>query len=834
MRPELMAPAGSFDALKAAVENGADAVYLGGKDFSARAYAANFDRNELEEAVNYAHARGVKVYVTVNTLLDDGEIKDALNYLHWLYNIGVDAVIIQDLGLLLLGREILPELELHASTQMTLLNSPGVKLVSQSGIDRVVLAREVSIAETRQIVDATGAEVETFIHGALCISYSGQCLMSSMIGGRSGNRGRCAQPCRMQYQLVDENGKVLAVDIEGSHLLSPRDLKSVELLPELIRAGIAAFKIEGRMKRPEYVAIVTKIYRQALDRALERPDTFTVSEEEARDLAQVFNREFTTGYLVKNQGRDLMSYGRPNNRGLFLGRIKRMQDRKAQVKLELPLAVGDGVEIWVSQGREGATIRKIFVNGKTVDYASAGETVLLELPKGSPGDRIFKTYDSLLMEEAKRSYTSPKEERTTGVSFTVSGGVGRPLVIKAVAETGEAAAVEGDFIGEPARKRPVTEEVLRQQLCRLGNTPYHMHDLIVEIEGEVMYPLSKINKLRRQAVERLKAARQQALANRPVAHGAFRSRWRKFAEKYSMPDGKRQPGKLRLAVQVGSLEACAVALEQGADRVIIGGEHFRSQPEFSCAAQRQAVQMAKETSCEIFIAMPRLWLEREKALVESYLRQVSQWQPDGILVGNLGSIAVAKAVCPEIPLAADYTLNVFNSYTIKQLEQWGIEQVTLSPELTFQQLARLHLSVTGECLVHGRIPLMLSEHCLVGALLGGRTAEKRCKEPCREQRVGLEDRMNMVFPVETDQYCRMHIHNPKELCLIEDLPRFAQLGIDWVRILAREKSPQEVERIVKTYRRVLDGQQDGAEAKEYLEKYSSQGFTKGHYYRGVL
>jgi len=335
---------------------------MGGKEFSARAYAANFERDEMEEAVKYAHARGVKIYITVNTLLNDVEIWDALKYLHWLYNIGIDAVIIQDLGLLLLSNKILPELELHASTQMTLHNSPGVALAYQSGIERAVLAREVSIKETKDIIAETNVEIETFIHGALCISYSGQCLMSSMIGGRSGNRGRCAQPCRMKYQLVNEHGELIQVDADGEHLLSPKDLKSIELLPKLVDAGIAAFKLEGRMKRPEYVAVVVKNYRAALDRAVkEAQNDYYVSEAAERQLAQAFNRDFTTGHLEQNPGRDLMSYSRPNNRGLFLGRIKEIKGKKALVKLEIPLSVGDGVEIWVSSGRLGTKISEILL-----------------------------------------------------------------------------------------------------------------------------------------------------------------------------------------------------------------------------------------------------------------------------------------------------------------------------------------------------------------------------------------------------------------------------------------------------------------------------------------
>jgi len=836
MQPELLAPAGSLDALKAAVENGADAVYMGGKEFSARAYAANFERDEMEEAVKYAHARGVKIYITVNTLLNDVEIWDALKYLHWLYNIGIDAVIIQDLGLLLLSNKILPELELHASTQMTLHNSPGVALAYQSGIERAVLAREVSIKETKDIIAETNVEIETFIHGALCISYSGQCLMSSMIGGRSGNRGRCAQPCRMKYQLVNEHGELIQVDADGEHLLSPKDLKSIELLPKLVDAGIAAFKLEGRMKRPEYVAVVVKNYRAALDRAVkEAQNDYYVSEAAERQLAQAFNRDFTTGHLEQNPGRDLMSYSRPNNRGLFLGRIKEIKGKKALVKLEIPLSVGDGVEIWVSSGRLGTKISEILLRErKNVQTAAPGELVLIELPKARRGDRVFKTSDAQLMEQAKKSYTSPKEERVTGISFHVIGAVGKPLTLTAVTAQGGQATVYGTFIGETARSKPITKEVLEKQLVRLGNTPYVLNELSAEMEQGVMYPISEINELRRQVVERLMAGRQKDLANARVSEKIFNGRVKTFYQEYEK--SINHPNKLKpgLAVQVGSFAAAKAALDAGADRIIIGGERYNRHAEFTLQSQQRIITMAREADCSVFIALPRIWLERQKKQVEDYLSVGREWKPDGILAGNIGSIALIKELTPDIKIAVDYTLNAFNSLAIRQLTNWGADHVTLSPELTFEQIAELKLHSNSECIAHGRIPLMLSEHCLQGALTGGRTASSACSRPCRKQAVGLKDRINMIFPVETDEYCRMHIFNAKELCMIDDLDKFMAMDVKWLRILAKEKDENQVAKIVDCYRKVLDGVFSAEHAKDLLEEISTQGYTKGHYYRGVL
>jgi putative protease len=318
---ELLAPAGSKEAFYAAVNNGADAVYLGGKIFNARQFANNFSNEDLKEIIAYAHFHGVKVYITVNTLIADTEIKDLLEYLVFLRNSGVDAIITQDLGVAKLVKEYIPDLELHASTQMTIHNSPGVQFLKEQGFKRVVLSRECSLEDIKNIHKEDKTELEVFIHGALCICYSGQCYMSSMIGGRSGNRGKCAQPCRLGYELMNDQGQKLTDESFGKHLLSPKDLNTSEFLIELLEAGVTSLKIEGRMKRPEYVATVVRIYRQILDQYYAH-EPISLTDENKRDLKQIFNRDFTSGYFIKNQGADLMSYKKPNNRGIFLGRVQ--------------------------------------------------------------------------------------------------------------------------------------------------------------------------------------------------------------------------------------------------------------------------------------------------------------------------------------------------------------------------------------------------------------------------------------------------------------------------------------------------------------------------------
>ena len=371
---ELLAPAGSWEALEAAVNAGADAVYMGGKAFGARAYASNFDKEEMTKAVYFAHMHRVRLYITVNTLVDDSELAELADYLLFLNNVGVDGIIVQDLGIIRLARQIVPELPLHASTQMTITNSSGVDFAVAAGMERSVLARELSLKEI-EAACSRGTEIETFIHGALCVCYSGQCLMSSLIGGRSGNRGRCAQPCRLPYKLLNAKGEdMLEGKDAGQYLLSPKDMNTLAILPQLIEAGVVSYKIEGLMKRPEYVAVVVDAYRRAIDSY--KAGNYHVPAEDLANIEQIFNRDFTTAYLTHRPGKEMMSDRRPNNRGVLVGRVTKLdkQHNKATVKLEKELHLGDGLEFWVSVGgRVGTTVTEMLKGGASVEGAHPGE-----------------------------------------------------------------------------------------------------------------------------------------------------------------------------------------------------------------------------------------------------------------------------------------------------------------------------------------------------------------------------------------------------------------------------------------------------------------------------
>ncbi|CAA7599965.1 Peptidase U32 [Acididesulfobacillus acetoxydans] len=846
---ELLAPAGSWEAFKAAVENGADAVYLGGKSFNARAGAANFGPEELRSAVQYAHERRVKVYVTVNILVADREFPELIEYLYALYSIGADAVILQDPGVAWLMRHIMPEMEIHASTQMTVNTHWGVRRLESMGFARAVLARELSAREMAEICAATPLAIEVFVHGALCICYSGQCLMSSFIGGRSGNRGTCAQPCRLSYTLVDRAGQdVLAGANLGDHLLSPRDLNLAEELGQLRTIGVDSLKIEGRMKRPEYVATVTRIYRRAL-RRLERVeservegsgDSGLLEPEERRELTQIFNRDFTQAYFLSHPGAELMSYKRPNNRGTRLGRVKSSGKGRLFLKLESELNQGDGVEIWTGQGHEGLSVTGLRVAGHSVSRAQAGDVVELEFNgRSSPGDRVFKTHDAVLMEKARRSFQEGKEERRYPLTLTVRGKAGVKLELEA-SGLGRRLVVHSGGLLENARQRPLTVDYLRRQLGRLGTTPFFLETLQVDLEGDVILPVSELNELRRSAVAGLLAGEESGTLR--LTPDAYLRRVEKWTQR--LRAGRRAvPGTgVRLvSVAVADSEGLEGALEAGAGRILLGGERWRSQKGFSPEEVRRAVERCHKLGVESVWRLPRILNEGQSADWLKILKQAALWEIRPVLmVANLGELEMVKTLDPDWPLEADYALNVFNGAGIDYFLREEVRVITLSPELHHEQIGRLAGGSHLEMLVFGDLEMMVSEYCPIGAALGGKKGET-CTGPCRQGPYFLRDRLKYDFPLETDWDCRMHLFNVKILNLYGELGQIAAMGIKKIRLQLVRSDRERVRQVVSLFRAAWEKgdpeKQDAKDVEKNLQALAGlypQGFTKGHFFRGIL
>ncbi|MEQ8200237.1 MAG: U32 family peptidase [Syntrophomonadaceae bacterium] len=825
---ELLAPAGNWEALLAAVNNGADAVYLGGTRFSARQAAANFDRRQMEEAVAYAHCHGRKVYVTVNTLIDNREFEPGLDYLFELANLGVDAVILQDMGLLQAATSLLPGLPIHASTQMTTHNQAGAAFLHSQGVTRIVLARELSAGEIKIIRAAVpGVELEVFVHGALCYCYSGQCLMSSLIGGRSGNRGRCAQPCRLPYRLYRHDQPV-APGGRGKYWLSQADLCLIDYLPVLARAGVSALKIEGRMRRPEYVAVVTQVYRQVLDHLQEEPD-YKPSPAIKERLLRIFNRNFTRGYIA-DDGDELMSLESPKNRGVPVGRVvEQNQSGLTKIRLDDTVRRGDGLAVWTSpQQTRGVLLREIKTGGTKVAEAGAGQVIEIKLEGPvSPSDMVYKTHDEGLLAEARLTISRrPAPRIPVDAQVIMAPGQRLRLVFEA---QGRRVTACTDHGLESAAKQPLSSVVLRQKISRLGDSPFILRNLTVTGEEEnLTVPFSDINEARRQAAALLQAKLQPQAAAR-ADQMEFEKRRRSFLA--MAPPAPAGPYRTRLAVAVSSPEMVSQALSNGADLVYLGIDGLGTHQRLDSKRLSQFRAGLGGDAGRVVPVLPHI---RKPAQQFDYHAQVGADFPR-VMVSNWADLTWARD--KAFFIHTDYNMNVFNSYTLRFLAGQGAGCVCLSPELNIKQLTAFNGLSQAELLVHGELILMQSQYCLIGRTRA--PGLPACGLPCRSGDYSLHDDRGYVFPLETDSDCRQYIFNSRVLCLMEDLDRILALHPASIRIEARRTDMEGLGLLVRLYREAADQIAAGRrpELSAYqgrLAEMSEVAFTKGHYYRGVL
>lgn len=815
---ELLAPAGSWEALEAAVNAGADAVYMGGKAFGARQYASNFDREEMAKAVYFAHMHRVRLYITVNTLIDDSEVKDLADYLLFLNNVGVDGIIVQDLGIIHLARKIVPELPLHASTQMTVTNSAGVEFAVKAGMERTVLARELSLKEI-EAACKVGTEIETFIHGALCVCYSGQCLMSSLIGGRSGNRGRCAQPCRLPYKLVnDANEDMLKGKDAGQYLLSPKDMNTLSILPQLIEKGVVSYKIEGRMKRPEYVAVVVDAYRRAIDSYL--AEEYHVPDKDFDNIEQIFNRDFTTAYLTGRPGKTMMSDRRPNNRGVLIGRVTKIDKNrnKAVIKLDKELHLGDGLEFWVTVGgRVGTTVTSMLKNGQEAEIGYIGEQVTIDVPNGVRlNDRVFRTLDSDLMAYAQQFFGSDAKKRIP-VDAVVTAKLGEPMKIMLTDDEGNVGYGETEFIVEPALKRALNKETVRKQIDRLGTTEYMLNSLVFEHDENVMVPMSEMNEARRMAVEALDSLRLAVFA--PAREAVYK------VNSNLVPAEKGSRSKHSyIVVHCDTLDKVTEAAKNGADRILFAGDCFSSKF-VTDEDYRKAAEIARSHGREIAFATPRIVKESQLQYFDKLFALWNEIAPDYVYINN-NSLWLKAQRYGKLKLWADSSLNIYNVLALDFWKNYQACGATLSAELTMGQVEHLAAAspIAIECLVQGPIEMMVSEYCVGGSFLG-ELDKGACKFNCREQ-LYLSDRKDAKFPIATDQYCRMHILNAHDLSMLTNIKHMESIGVNYLRIDARSYSAEETGKMTFMYKSVLKG--------ELTVSENLPNTTRGHYFRGVM
>ncbi|MFZ5989159.1 MAG: DUF3656 domain-containing U32 family peptidase [Bacillota bacterium] len=833
-RAELLAPCGDWDAFLAAVENGADAVYLGGRLFSARQFASNFDLDKLKEAIQYAHIRNVSVYLTMNTLMSDSELSEALDFLQDAYLAGIDGVIVQDIGFAGLVKNLIPDLPLHASTQMTTYNLEGVRVLEELGFERVVLARELSIDEIKYIAQNTMLEIEVFIHGALCISYSGQCLMSSIIGGRSGNRGKCAQPCRLPYQFIDKYSKNQKADLRGkSYLLSPKDLCTIDILDEIVDSGVKSLKIEGRMKNPEYVAAVVGTYRKYLDKVLENTGRYneSIEEKDKKVLAQAFNRGgFSKGYFRGKSGRDMMSYEKPKNWGIYLGEVI-SYDRASgtlKLKLEEELSMGDGIEIWNGEDESpGTIVTAIKINGKNVSEAGPFEAAAIGNVKGriSRGNKVYKTSDRKLNAIARETF-SGKPARKIFIQGNITIRHGEPVFLKVKDDLGNEAEVKGSYMPEEAVNRPLTEERILDQIRKTGQTAFEFSEVNIGLGNNLSIPVSEINNVRRKALEQLEKTRASRYTRRKPDN------WDEKIEvlEHFPGNGRNKERKLKISAYFYKpIEGCSIE-NLDVDRLYLPfGMFLKGKGE-------EIVSSLKGRDTEIFVLIPPITRGNYDTLIKFGLNDVVELGIDGLIIGNLGSLEYARAYS-GISIMGDYSLNIFNSSSMGVLKDLGFNGVTLSPELNLNQIKALKEipGLTKEVMVYGRIPLMTSEYCPVGSVAGNFGENSKCSAVCSKGDFTLKDRMNMEFPVVCDRIdCRSTIFNANVLLLADSTGKLKSSGIDMLRLGFTDEKPHEVKQIVDMHRSFMNNDIKAlADYKDLIDKIKEKGFTKGHFLRGV-
>jgi U32 family peptidase len=826
-KPELLAPAGDRTCLIAAIENGADAVYFGLRGHNARARAVNFDSDELPEVIDLLHRRGVKGYVTLNTLAFPRELDDLETTIRQVAEAGVDALIVQDVGLVRLIRAITPDLEIHASTQMSVTGSEGVRLARELGCSRVILARELSIREIARIRQEAELPVEVFVHGALCVAYSGQCLTSEALGGRSANRGECAQACRLPYEIVCD-GELRDLD-DVKYLLSPQDLAAYDLVPKLIELGVASLKIEGRLKTPEYVANITRHYRQAIDAAMAgKPVEFEAREVQEMELS--FSRGFSHGFFDGNNHKILVRGDYAKKRGVFVGEVTSVVGHRIRLDLAAPVKPGDGL---VLDGDEDAGIPEqggrlyevarlnSTLNGRSIatpvgsEGLTAGPAELgfgrrdLDVHQVRVGQRVWKTDDPELTRRLRQSFEgAPK--RKVELDIDLRAVVGEPLRLFGRASNGASAEVATESPLIVASNQPATLEDLRAQVDRFGGTIYELSRFSAEIDGGPLVPRSVLNGLRRDLVEKLDAA-----PLRPH---------RVIAESRVLPELRPSRSFLESANRLPSLSVLCRRTDQIEAAVAAGISTIYAEYQ-DVKLYEDAVGAARKVDgTKIYLATPRI----QKPGEANIFRYLAKQGADGLLVRNAGGLLYCAD--HEIPFVADFSLNAANELSVAFYKGRGALRVAASYDLSFEQLDDLIQAVPTdwlEVVIHQQIPMFHMEHCVFCAFLSPGTDKSNCGRPCDSHDVKLRDRVGMEHPLKADVGCRNTLYNAVPQTAAEYLPRLLARGVSHFRVEFLDDSPAEVTRTIGLYAEALRGGRDPRNLWRDLKATGKYGVTRG-------
>jgi U32 family peptidase len=868
-RPEILAPAGDWECVQAAIENGADAIYFGLERFNARMRAQNFTAGDLPKLMAHLHQRGVRGYVTFNTLVFPDELTEAEDYLRGIIAAGVDAAIVQDVGICRLIRALSPDFPIHCSTQMTITSAAGLAFAAELGTNLVVLARENSLADIAAMQAAQCAAaapspaesadadrrarpapmpLEVFVHGALCVAYSGQCLTSEALGGRSANRGECAQACRLPYELLAD-GKL--VDLGSRrYLLSPQDLAALDVLPDLIRLGIASLKIEGRLKSAEYVAAITRAYRQAVDRLVaasphDRPapanrgrdcaplrggseaaDLAALHREHDYAMAMTFSRGLHPGWFGGTNNQTLVHANFGTKRGVFLGEIARVGPDRVALRLVAPLKPGDGLVF--DAGKPEAKEE----GGRVYQVEPHGAEMVLRFGEGDidfrrvhAGDRAWKTSDPALEKRIRQTFQGDRIRFPRPVTMEAHGYAGGLLTVIMSDGSGHVVKLDSLVPLEPAKTQPLTVERLREQLGRLGGTPFRLDRFTAFLEGEIILPVSELNRLRRELVAGLSRLRAQPL------------RWRLNEPEQSALPASTEPGEARLPpgppeliVVIRRFDQLEAAWSAGARTVYCDFEdskryrdavkRFR---ELQATAEPAPNAETERPRSSIWVAPPRVFKPGE----EWILNQVRSAEADGCLVRNYDHLAFFRGW----RLRGDYSLNIANPLAARYfLRRYGLERVTASYDLNVQQLEALLRTAPPawfELTLHQHMPMFYMEHCVFCAFLTTGQDYRDCGRPCDRHDLRLRDRVGAEFPVKADAGCRNTVFNNRAQTGAEYFARFLALGARAFRVEFLNETPEELGRTVRRYQQLLRGEISGAELWREFKLINQLGVTRG-------
>ena len=829
LAPELLAPAGNWECVRAAIENGADAVYFGLQEgFNARARAANFPVDELPKLMDTLHERGVLGYVTLNTLVFTDELTAFEETIRSIAAAGVDAVLVQDIGAVRLIRQVCPDLAIHASTQMTMVSAETIAAVESLGIERVVLARELSIQEITEITSASKMPVECFVHGALCVAYSGQCLTSESLGGRSANRGQCAQACRLNYTLYSDGVKQ---DLgTNQYLLSPQDLSGINHIPNLIEAGVCSMKIEGRLKTAEYVANIVRSYRKAIDDAMSDRHQ-AITPEEQRTMEMSFSRGFTPGWLEGCDHKRLVPGQTSAKRGVLVGTVVSTRGECLTVDLAHPVMKGDGVVLEGDRaaGKEvGGRVYEVFVNNRPVDDAVAGrvdwyfQRGLLRDADIYPGQKIWQTDDPRLSKLLKATFTSETPNHRRKLYIRVEAAVGQPLVIHVQCEK-IAFSIETQEPLAEATKHAVTPELLKQQLGRLGESAFELDSLDASIAGRPMIPFSVLGKVRLEMVNRLLAESVKPVV-RSIAEPGVTQRMldesnqiiRNRAIQLGTEDTKNEK-PASVVVLVRSLQQLQLVVEAGVKRVYADFHDIRQ--------YREAVAVAKSADIEIYLATLRIQKPGEMGLFKALAKQ----NANGWLVRNLAALNFARAA--NISSVADFSMNVTNPLTAAWMLEQGAIRITASYDLNRDQLVELVVGMPSsqlEVVVHQHMPMFHMEHCVFCTVLSPGTNKGNCGRPCDRHVVELQDRIGVKHVLHADIGCRNTLYNGVAQSGAEAVDSLIKRGVKDFRIELLNDAPRdEILRIISLYQRLIAGQITGSDVWKALRAENRLGVTRG-------